>query len=89
MSPTERLRLGNLLNQVGKSVHGRPGLDEVLEASRRVLSPVSERLDRDEECPRRRPRGESVTGSVEQDMEPLPGLESGSLPGREAQEPSS
>ena len=79
----------DLLNQVRKPIHRFPGIDELLEPPGGVLSPVRQCLDRDKECPGDCPSGESVAGGVDQDLEPLPGLESGSFPGREPQEPGS
>ena len=58
-----------------------------LEAASGVLSPVRQRLDRDKECPCRGPSGEGVARGVKQDLEALPGLESGATSGRKAQEP--
>ncbi len=74
---------------MGKSIHRLAGADEFLEPTRGVLSPVGERLDRNEERPGCRLRRKRVTRSVEQDLKPLPGLESGALPGGKAPEPDS
>ena len=79
----------DLLNQVRKSVHGLPSANELLEAAGGVLSPVLQCLDRDKERPCRGTGGESLARCVEQDLESQPGPESGSLPGREPQEPGS
>ena len=79
----------NLLNQVGQSIHGLPGLDKLLEPAGGVLSPVGERLDRNKERSGCRSRRKRVTRRVKQNLEPLPGFESGTFPGRKAQEPGS
>ena len=45
----------DLLDQRGKTIHGRSGLDEMTDAPEEILPPVYECLDGDEEHPGRGP----------------------------------